>query len=284
MDTKGKTILITGATSGIGKATAKGLAELGASLIIAGRDRERCEKTIEEIRSVNPGIEISYFLADLSSLKEIRELAEEVKKNYNKLDVLINNAGSIFDGRKTSADGYEYTFAFDHLSPFLLTGLLLDLLKKGAPSRIITVSSSAHRSGKIAFDDLMLEQSYSSFRAYSQAKIANVLFTYELARRLEGKDITSNALHPGVVNTHFGNEFKGVLKALMKLMRPFFISPEKGAETSIYLASSQEVQGMTGRYFMKKKPVKSAPLTYDLKTAEKLWKVSEELTGYSYRF
>ena len=283
-DMNGKYVLITGATSGIGKETAKGLALMDANLILVARNEEKAKKTVTELKKINSSIEIDYFLADLSSMEQTRTFAENVKKKYQKLDVLINNAGLVIGERKTTAEGYEYTFALDHLSPFLLTGLLLDLLKKGTHSRIITVSSQAHKMGKIEFGDLMLQESYSPFKAYSQAKLANALFGYELARRLNGLNITSNTLHPGTVNSNFGSDLSGFFRVLIYLFKPFMISPKKGAETSVYLASSHDVEGITGKYFIKKKPAQTSRLSYNIETARRLWEESEKLTGFRYDF
>ena len=217
--------------------------------------------------------------ADLSSLTEVRRLAAEIRDRVPRLDVLINNAGTIVGDRRLTADGFEYTFALDHLSPFLLTNLLLSLLIASSPSRVVTVSSSAHRFGRIHFDDLMLEKGYTAFKAYSQAKLANVLFTYELARRLRGTGVTANCLDPGPVRTRFGNETSGLLHIGLVAVRPFELSPNRGARTSIYLASSPEVEGVTGRYFVRRRPHRSFPVTYDEGAAKRLWDVSTKLTG-----
>jgi NAD(P)-dependent dehydrogenase (short-subunit alcohol dehydrogenase family) len=219
------------------------------------------------------------MLADLSSQEQIRRLADDFKAAYPRLDVLINNAGVFRSERITTADGIEMTFAVNHLAYFLLTNLLLDVLKASAPSRIVNVSSGAQSNGTIDFDDLQGEKGYKGTKAYSQSKLANVLFTYELARRLEGTGVTANCLHPGAVRTNFGSGSSGVFGFMVRALRPFIISPEKGAETSIYLASSPEVEGVSGRYFVKKAEARSSDVSYDERLARRLWKVSAELTN-----
>ncbi len=276
---RGKVVIVTGATSGIGKATALVLAKMDANLILVGHNEERLQASCEEITKRTSNGTVRPMLCDLSSMEEVRRLAREFKEQYNKLDVLVNNAGLILGERKLTVDGYEYTFALDHLSPFLLTNLLLDELKAAAPSRVVTVSSNAHFSGHMHFDDLMLQRRWSPFKAYGQAKLANVLFTYELARRLEGIGITSNCLHPGTVRTNFGRELGGTYGIGWAIVRMFLIGPEKGARTSIYLASSPEVEGISGKYFVKCKPRQSSRESYNLEEAKKLWDVSEKLTG-----
>jgi NAD(P)-dependent dehydrogenase (short-subunit alcohol dehydrogenase family) len=274
----GKTILITGATAGIGKATALGLAEMGAKLILVGRNEQRLAKVTAELADKGHR-EVITMKAELSSMAEVRRLADEAIRTIPRLDVLINNAGTIVGDRRLTIDGYEYTFALDHLSPFLLTNLLLDKLKVSAPSRVITVSSAAHLAGTINFDDLMLKNGYRAFKAYCQAKLANVLFTNELARRLAGTGVTANSLHPGTVRTHFGDELKGGFRVGMYLVRPFEISPHRGAKTSIYLASSPEVAGVSGKYFVRQKARSPSAEATDPEIARRLWEVSERLTG-----
>lgn len=281
---KGKNVLITGGTSGIGKAAAFDLAGREANIIIVGRNSDKTLQVVDELKSINKSAMIDYFIADLSSLESVRKLADDFKAKYRKLDVLINNAGLIIGERWVTADGYEYTLALDHLSPFLLTGLLLEVLRDGHSSRIIMVNSVMHLLGKIRFDDLMLQKAYTANKAYCQAKLANMLFTYELASRLKGRNITVNALNPGAVRTNFGNDLKGLYKGLIKLSRPFMRSPEKGAETVVYLASSDEVEGISGRYFMNNKQVKSSKQSYKKDLAKRLWKESESLTAFEYQF
>ena len=274
-----KVCLITGATSGIGKATAMGLANMGASVVIVGRDRGRGEAALTEIKERSGNSSVDLMLADLSSQEQIRRLADDFKAAYPRLDVLINNAGVFRSERITTADGIEMTFAVNHLAYFLLTNLLLDVLKASAPSRIVNVSSGAQSNGTIDFDDLQGEKGYKGTKAYSQSKLANVLFTYELARRLEGTGVTANCLHPGAVRTNFGSGSSGVFGFMVRALRPLMISPEKGAETSIYLASSPEVEGVSGRYFVKKAEARSSDVSYDERLARRLWKVSAELTN-----
>jgi retinol dehydrogenase 12 len=276
---QGKICLVTGATLGIGKETALGLARQGAQVVIVGRDEARSRETAEGIARAAGVPPVDYFVADLSSQAEVRRLAAAFKGKYPKLDVLVNNAGAVFTQREISVDGYERTWALNHLAEFLLTQLLLDNLEASAPARIVNVSSAAHTSGKIDFDNLRGEKKYSGLAAYSQSKLANVLFTYALARRLAGKGVTANCLHPGVVATGFGHNTPGLVKTLLSLARPFLITPEKGAATSIYLASSPEVANVTGKYFAKCKPVASSKLSEDVALQEKLWEVSVRQTA-----
>jgi len=275
---KGRVVLITGATSGIGKETAIGLARMGATLVLVGRDPEKARQTASEIAEKTGNRDVTMLLADLSSMKEVRRLSEEVIKTIPRLHVLVNNAGGIFMGRQITVDGYELSFALNHLSPFLLTNLLLELLKKSAPSRIVTVASMGHFIGRINFNDLMGERSYGGFRAYDQSKLANVMFTYELARRLKGTGVTANCLHPGPVASNFGKG-QGWFGLLMRIGTPFILTPEQGAKNSIFLASSPTVEGVTGRYFFKLRPSRSSRKSYDEEIAKRLWKTSEEYTG-----
>jgi len=239
---KNKRILITGSTSGIGRASAKELAKMGANIVLVSRNEEKLKTQVEELKKATNNESIDYIQGDLSSLADIRKVAEIYRNRYTELDVLLNNAGLIVPDHRTTTDGYEYTFALNHLGYFLLTGLLLDLLKKSSTARIVSVSSSAHKAGKINFNDINFEKGYNSFAAYSQSKLANVLFTYELAEKLKNTNITVNCLHPGVVNTNFGNDYKGGLKLIMSMLKPLLITADKGAETSIFLASSPKVK------------------------------------------
>lgn len=275
----GKVVLVTGATSGIGKETAIGLAKMGASLAIVGRNDIKLTDVKKEIISKTGNNEVESMICDLSSLNEVRALAADFEERFDRLDRLINNAGLIVGDRKLTADGYEYTFALDHLSPFLLTNLLLGMLKKNAPSRVITISSEAHRFGKIHFEDIMLENGYTQFKAYSQAKLANIMFTYELARRLEGTGITSNCLHPGNVRTNFAVGTHGPFRLFWSLSTPFLLSAEKGARTSIYLASSPDVAGVSGQYFKRQRPARSSRRSMKRSDAQRLWEISAKLTG-----
>ncbi len=274
----GRTVVVTGATSGIGKATASGLAAMGAHVAMVGRDRARTEAAAHEIGKA--GARASVFVADLSSQADVRLLADELRRDLPRIDVLVNNAGGYWDTRHVTADGLEHTFALNHLAPFLLTNLLLERLAEGGPARVVNVSSNAQSSGRIAFDDLQNEASYSGSRAYSQSKLANILFTYQLARRVRGTAVTANALHPGLVSTSFGAEDPAVIQRLIvPLMRPFMRSVARGAETSIHLASAPDLDGTSGLYFVDSKPHKSSARSYDMATAERLWQASADLVG-----
>jgi retinol dehydrogenase 14 len=275
----GKTVLVTGASGGIGGATAVGLGALGAHLAITGRDRGRTEAAAREIHAAGDG-QVEVFIADLSSQQEVRRLADEVLQTLPRLDVLVNNVGGYWDSRHVTADGLEHTFALNHLAPFLLTNLLLDRLKQSAPARVVTVSSNAQAMGEIDFDDLQGERSYSGARAYNQSKLANVLFTYELARRLQGTSVTANALHPGVVSTSFGaQDPRRIQRLLIPFLRPFMKSPAKGAATSIHLASAPDLEQVTGGFFVNGKPKRSSKRSYDEAVAARLWQVSADLVG-----
>jgi NAD(P)-dependent dehydrogenase (short-subunit alcohol dehydrogenase family) len=275
---KGKTVLVTGATQGIGKVTALELAKLGASVAITARDRARGEAVAEEIKD-KAGAAVELHLCDFASQADIRRFADEFTKKHPKLDVLVNNAGAINMERRLTRDGLEMTFAVNHLGYFLLTHLLLPSLEAAAPSRIVNVASDAHSRSHIDFDDLQGERHFAGFRAYGQSKLANILYTYELARRLEGKGVTANCLHPGVVATGFGRNDKSWLSFAIKLVAPFFLTPEEGAKTSIYLASSPEVANVSGKYFAKSKEKKSNRESYDRDVGRRLWELSEKLTG-----
>ena len=275
----GRTVLVTGGTGGIGKATALGLARMGAHLAITGRDRGRAEGAAREIGAAGGG-QVDVYVADLSSQAEVRRLAGEVLQRLPRVDVLVNNAGGYWNTRHVTADGLEHTFALNHLAPFLLTCLLLGRLEQSAPARVVTVSSNAQAMGRIDFGDLQGERSYSGARAYNQSKLANVLFTYELARRLPGTSVTANVLHPGVARTAFGAEDPGrVQRLFVPVMRPFMKSPAQGAATSIQVASDPGLDQVTGRYFAGGKPRKSARRSYDEAVAARLWQVSADLTG-----
>ncbi len=275
-----KTVLITGGTGGIGRAAAIGLASAGARVGITGRDRERADRAARAIAHGSGNPDIDVFAADLSSQSEVRRMAAEVLDAYPRLDVLINNVGGFWARRHVTADGLEHTFALNHLAPFLLTSLLLDRLIASAPSRIVTVSSGAHALGAIDFEDLMGERKYSGQGAYNQSKLANVMFTYELARRLAGTGVTATVLHPGVTSTAFGAEdpARG-WGPLIAVMRRFMQSPSRGAETPIYLASSPQAEGVTGRYFAGRREKKSHPSSYDASAAARLWRVSADLVA-----
>lgn len=281
---QGKICLVTGATNGIGKITAMALAKQGATVVIIGRNAQKTQETQEEIRRESGNAQIDYIVADLSSMAQVRAAAQTFRSKYKQLHVLVNNAGALFNERQVSADGYEMTLALNHLNYFLLTHELLDLLiASGSASqkaRVVNVSSLAHTGGKIDFDDLNSSKRYRGFGAYAQSKLANILFSNELARRMQQANapVTSNALHPGFVATGFGQSNSGILTFIFKLIRPFAISPEKGAETNIYLASSPDVEGVTGQYFADKKVAKPTAQATDLATAQRLWQVSEQMT------
>jgi len=276
----GKTVLVTGGTGGIGKATALGLATLGARVAITGRDRARAQAAAADIRTATGNDAVDAYAADLSAQAEVRRLAAEMLATYPRLDVLVNNVGGYWAHRHVTGDGLEHTFALNHLAPFLLTNLLWDRLLASAPARVITVSSGAQAMGRIDFDDLQGERNWSGQRAYNQSKLANVMFTYELARRLEGTGVTATVLHPGVVRTAFGAEDPaGWQRLFLPLVRPWLKSPAQGAETPIYLASSPEVAGVTGRYFANRKPKTSNRASYDTEAQARLWRVSADLVG-----
>ena len=276
----GKSVLVTGGTAGIGKATAIGLAALGARVGITGRDQARTEAAAASIRAAAGSPAVDAFAADMSIQAGVRRLAAQVADTYPRLDVLVNNVGGFWAHRHVTADGLERTFALNHLAPFLLTNLLLARLTASAPARILTVSSGAHARGRIDFGDLQGERNYSGQRAYSQSKLANVMFTYELARRLDDTGVTATVLHPGVVRTSFGAEDReAYLAVLIRVARVFMKTPAQGAGTSVYLASSPQVEGISGRYFVNRKPKTSSNASRDTTAAARLWQVSAELTG-----
>lgn len=278
----GKVALVTGATNGIGKVTALELAKTGATVVLTGRSREKTQATVDEIKTRSGSARVEALVADLSIMSEVRRLADLFKAGHDRLHILVNNAGAVFPQRRETDDGYEMTFALNHLSYFLLTNLLLDLLTASAPARIINVSSDAHRGGKMQFDDLHFKTNrygISGMAAYSQSKLANVLFTYELARRLEGTGVTANAVHPGFVATGFGRSSSGLMNRMMGLLHRFALTPEEGARGSVYLASSAEVEGVSGKYYDKGKMVRSSKASYDEETQRRLWAVSEQMTG-----
>jgi retinol dehydrogenase 14 len=276
----GKVVLVTGANSGIGKETALALAKQGATVVCVCRNKERGEAAVADIKRESGNANVELMLADLASQKSTRAFAEEFKRTHPKLHVLVNNAGVINPERTVTEDGFESTFALNHLGYFLLTHLLLDVLKASAPARIVNLSSEAQRGGHIDFDDLQGEKKYGAWKAYMQSKLANVMFTYDLAKKLEGTGVTVNAVHPGPVATGFGSQFKGVVGfVLQTLGRPFMLTAEQGAQTAIYLASAPEVEGVTGKYFAKKKPINSQRESHDEGIRRRLWEVSEKLTG-----
>jgi len=276
---QGKKCLVTGATSGIGEAIALALAQKGAEIIIVSRNEEKCARIVSQIQEQSGNSAISYFRANLSSQQGIRLLAAEVKKKYSTLDVLVNNAGGFFWKRQESVDGIEMTFALNHLNYFLLTNLLLDLLHKTPSARIVNTSSGVHNNQVIDFNDLQLKKNYLHFRAYGKSKLANLYFTYELARRLNGSGITVNAFNPGFTKSNISREGNLAAQIIMPMTNIFSIPTEKGADSGVYLASSPEVESITGKYFFERKPIPSSDISYDEEIAQRLWIFSEELTG-----
>lgn len=280
-----KTVLITGATAGIGKATALEIARKGATVVIVGRNEAKAREVVSAIQNEIGNQNVSYLLADLSSISATKALAEEYRSKFDRLDVLVNNAGAIFITRGETVDGFENTFALNHLvGYFYLTNLLLDIIVASGPARIVSVSSGAHSFGGMNFDDLQGTSKYSGWRAYGQSKLANVMFTYELARRLEGTGVTANALHPGFVASNFGrtNNNESTLQRVgLRMSQVIAVSEEKGAATSIYLATSPEVEGVTGAYFQNCMPKRSSKASYSQANQSRLWQVSEQLLQFN---
>jgi NAD(P)-dependent dehydrogenase (short-subunit alcohol dehydrogenase family) len=274
----GKTCVVTGATSGIGLVTAQVLARQGATLIVVARNAERGAATVGRIRQETGNSAVELLVADLSAQAQVRQLAGEIQHRFPCLDVLVNNAGALFARRQLSQDGLEMTFALNHLAYFLLTNLLLAPLKAADSARVVNVSSEAHRHARLDFSDLQGQHRYTGWRAYARSKLANILFTYELARRLAGTGTATNALHPGFVATNFGRNNRSLTATLFRLLQLAAISPEEGARTIVYLASDPAVKDVTGRYFVKRDAVPSSQVSYDRAAAERLWQVSAELT------
>jgi retinol dehydrogenase-14 len=275
---KGKVCLVTGATSGIGKATATGLAALGATVVIGCRNREKGEAVKQEIARATGNNSLDLMVADLASIESTKKGAADFLARYPKLNVLVNQAGLYMNQRVVTPDGLETMFAVNHLSYFLLTNLLLPALKAGAPSRVVNGSGGIEAMAKINFDDLQGEKKFSSMKAISQSKLGNFLFAYELGRRLEGTGVTATIMHPGGVKTELGKGQGGFFGFMMRMMRPFMDTPEKGADTLVWLASSPEMEGVSG-YYVKRKPAKSSAQSHDKELAARLWKVSAQLTG-----
>jgi NAD(P)-dependent dehydrogenase (short-subunit alcohol dehydrogenase family) len=280
---KAKTVVITGGNSGIGAETAVALAQMGARVVITARDPERGKAAVDDIKARSTSDDVELVLFDLGSLASVREGAAELLNRCPRIDVLVNNAGLVLTDRRESTDGYEMTFAVNHLGPFLLTALLLDRIKASAPSRIVNVSSTAHKAARrgVDFDDINATKRYRGMQVYGVSKLANILFTAELARRLEGTGVTANSLHPGTVRTGYGRggDTSGVLKIGIAIAAPFFLSPAKGARTSVYLASSPDVEGVTGKYFVKNKERQPSAAARDADAARRLWEVSEQMVG-----
>jgi NAD(P)-dependent dehydrogenase (short-subunit alcohol dehydrogenase family) len=278
---KNKICLITGATSGIGQAAALALAKMGATVAVVGRSEERAQATVAKIKKETGNQNAEYLLADLSVQSQVRKLAKNFKSRYKRLDVLVNDAGAIFLRRELSADGIEMTFAVNHLAYFLLTNLLLDTLKASAPARVVNVASNSHLGQHLDFDNLQLKRGYNPMRAYGCSKLCNLYFTYELARRLGGTGVTVNAMHPGFVATNMGTNNGRLVRLFLPLIHLNSLTPEQGARTVVYLASSPDVETVTGKYFVREREVASDPVSYDQAAARRLWEVSEEMTGLS---
>jgi NAD(P)-dependent dehydrogenase (short-subunit alcohol dehydrogenase family) len=285
---RGKTVVVTGANSGIGFETAAALAQMGARVIVTARNADKGRAAVAGISAATgDGAQVQLVVFDLGDMASVRRGAVEILDQAPRLDVLVNNAGLVLTERTETVDGYEATLAINHLGPFLLTNLLLHRLRESAPARIVNVASTAHNSARkgMAFDDLQSERRYRGMRVYGQSKLANILFTLELAKRLEGSGVTANALHPGTVRTGYGadGDARGFLAFGIKIASPFFLSPAKGARTSVYLASSPEVEGTSGEYFVKSKPRQPRRWARDPEAAQRLWDVSERLTGLAPR-
>jgi NAD(P)-dependent dehydrogenase (short-subunit alcohol dehydrogenase family) len=279
---KGKVCVVTGSNSGIGKETALALAKMDALVVMVVRNRERGEKARAEIVGQSGSKSVDIMICDLASMDSIRHFAREFKGRYGRLDVLINNAGAVFNRREVTNEGFERTLAVNYLGPFLLTHELTALLKSSAPSRVINLSSGLHKSGKIDFDDLQSEKKYGGMKVYASAKLMVIMFTYELARRLEGTGVSVNVVEPGFVATNLGRNTGSLRSAIMfKMVRPMQISAKKGAETSVYLASSYEVKNVTGKCFTKMHETATASISYDQKLQEQLWNKTMELLGLS---
>ena len=270
----GKVCVVTGATAGLGKETALALATMGATVVIVARDAAKASRTADEIEKAAPNAQVDVVLADFASLDAVRAAAREIGARYRAVNVLMNNAGVAKKNRTLSADGYELTFAVNHLAPFLFTRELMPLLQAGAPARIVNVASAAEAHGPIDFDDLQSEKNYRGFRVYGKTKLMNVLFTYELAQRLANTSVTANCLHPGAVATDL---LRQLPRWLYTIISPFLLSPEEGAKTQIYLASSPAVDGVTGKYYVRKRAVRSSWRSYNVEAQKRLWDVSETL-------
>ncbi|MEI9991538.1 MAG: SDR family oxidoreductase [Rhizomicrobium sp.] len=276
---QGKTVVVTGGTSGIGEVAAIRLAEQGARIVLVARDRARADATLAKLKAANRAAAHTVHLADLSSIAEMKRVATEIAAAEPRIDVLINNAGAVFFSHQVSVDGLEMTFATNHMAYFVVTNILLPNMKAGA--RIVSTASDAHKPGKLDFDDLQLEKKYNLGRAYANSKLCNILFTRELAKRLAGTGITANCLHPGFVGSNFGknNVKSGFMRLVHRAVMAFGISPEKGAQTIIYLASSPQVEGKTGGYYYKCKPATPTAAAQNDADAKRLWDVSAKLAG-----
>lgn len=278
MGMDGKVVLITGGTGGIGKQTAIGLLQLGAQVVVVGRNPEKSKQVVEELKTLTANPKVEFLLADLSSMAEVRRLAAEVKQRLPRLDVLLNNAGGLNPGRTKTAEGFELTMATNHLAYFVLANELIPLLEKSAPARIVNVSSDAHKYARLNFDDLMADRWYHTFIQYSRSKGANILFTRELARRVKDKGITVNCLHPGMVASQFLDR-GGFWSFVAPLVNLFAIDEVQGAKTSIYLCSSPELEGVTGEYYFRSKQARPAGYAASDENAKRLWELTEKLLG-----
>jgi len=278
---QGKICLVTGSTSGIGNVTARELASRGATVVLVSRSRAKGEATQAHIKQATGNHHVELLVADLSVLEDVRRLAAEFQQTHRHLHLLVNNAGGAYPTRTLTPDGFEATLAVNYLAPFLLTELLLDTLKASAPARIVNVSSAQHANASMEFDNLQGEKKYANLRSYNQAKLALLLWTYELARRLEGTGVTVNALHPGVTASNFVDGMNGPAALAMKVLKPFLLTVEQGAQTTLYLATSPQVEGVTGKYFVKSQEKKSSSRSYDQTVGLRLWEVTEQLVARS---
>jgi NAD(P)-dependent dehydrogenase (short-subunit alcohol dehydrogenase family) len=277
---QGKRVLITGASSGIGKATALGLARQGAAVVMVARDEQRGRRALEDVKRRSGSDDIELLIADLSTRDAIRALAAEVRERYDRVDVLINNAAILTGTRRTTPEGFEMQFFVNHVAYYMLTCLLAGLLRESAPARIVNVASTAHQNGEVNLDDLGSEESaYSGWQAYANTKLMNVLFTYELARRLEGSGITANCVHPGVIHTNLLNNYSWVLSRMFHALQVFFKKPAEGADTPVYLAADPAVAGTSGRYFARREPADTLEISYDRDLQRRLWDATEAIAG-----
>ncbi len=274
----GKLCVVTGANAGIGKQTAIGLARLGARVVMVCRNPERGEAARADVASAT-GAEIELMQCDMASFASMRDFAARFAERHDRLDVLVNNAGMMFAKRELTEDGLESTFAVNHLGYYMITNLLRDLLIQSAPARVVVVASTAHKRARLDWENLQGEKRFSSFKAYALSKLCNILFTYELARRLEGTGVTANCLHPGVVASNFGSTAGPLFRNLVKIGHPFLMSPERGARTSIYVASAPELADTTGTYFARSRPARSSAISHDRAAQARLWQLSADLTG-----
>lgn len=277
---RGKICLVTGATNGIGKATAQALAQMGATVVIVGRNPAKCAAVVDEIKQVSGSNTVEALVGDLSIMADVRQVADQFRAKYQKLHVLVNNAGGAFMNRQITSEGFEQTFALNYLNYFVLTNMLLDMLKASAPARIVNVSSDSHKAAQLDFDDLQSAKGNYRLVAYGRSKLADVVFSYELARRLSGTGVTVNVLHPGLVRTGFASNMGAIPAAIIGfIMRFVALTPEQGAQTSVYLATSPDVENETGKYWEKSKAVPAGRAAYDQPTWTRLWDVSAKMVA-----